>query len=49
VDTGPIIMQRAVEVLPEDTEETLSSRILCQEHDLYWRAVAYLLEKQELS
>ncbi|MBW4095045.1 MAG: phosphoribosylglycinamide formyltransferase [Acidobacteria bacterium] len=31
VDTGPIITQRAVEVLPEDTEETLHERIKVQE------------------
>jgi phosphoribosylglycinamide formyltransferase-1 len=31
-DTGPIIMQKQVPVYPEDTEETLSARILAQEH-----------------
>jgi len=46
VDTGPILMQRAVEVVDGDTEESLSARILVQEHDLYWRAVAAFLEKQ---
>ena len=35
MDTGPIIGQRAVEVLPADTEETLSTRILEQEHQLF--------------
>lgn len=45
VDTGPIIMQRAVEVLEGDTEESLSARILKQEHDLYWRAINCILEK----
>jgi len=34
-DTGPIVDQRVVAVLPEDTEETLSARILEQEHLLY--------------
>jgi phosphoribosylglycinamide formyltransferase-1 len=34
-DTGPIIAQRVVPILPEDTEETLSARILEQEHQLY--------------
>ena len=34
-DTGPIIAQGAVPVLPEDTEETLSARILRVEHRLY--------------
>jgi len=40
MDTGPIVMQRAVEVLDGDTEESLSARILEQEHDVYWRAIA---------
>jgi phosphoribosylglycinamide formyltransferase-1 len=34
VDTGPIIAQRAVVVQDDDTEETLSARILQQEHKL---------------
>jgi phosphoribosylglycinamide formyltransferase-1 len=45
VDTGPILMQRAVEVLEGDTEETLSARILEQEHEAYWRAIALLLKR----
>jgi phosphoribosylglycinamide formyltransferase 1 len=47
VDTGPILLQRAVEVLDGDTEETLSARILKQEHDLYWRAIAMVLDRLE--
>jgi phosphoribosylglycinamide formyltransferase-1 len=35
VDHGPILMQAAVPVLPDDTEESLSLRILAQEHILY--------------
>ena len=31
-DTGPIILQAAVPVLPEDTEDTLAARILREEH-----------------
>ena len=45
VDTGPIIMQRAVAVHDGDTEETLSARILEQEHDLYWRSIALVLDR----
>ena len=47
VDTGPILLQRAVEVLEGDTEETLSARILEQEHQIYWRAIALMLEKAQ--
>jgi len=45
VDTGPILLQRAVEVLEGDTEESLSARILEQEHQIYWRAIAIVLDK----
>lgn len=45
VDTGPIILQRAVEVFPWDVEEALSARILVQEHQLYWRAVSLVLDR----
>ncbi len=45
VDTGRILMQRAVEVLDGDTEESLSARILEQEHDVYWRAIAAVLDR----
>lgn len=39
LDSGPIILQEAVPVEPEDTEETLSERILKVEHRLYPEAV----------
>ena len=45
IDTGPILMQRAVPVLDDDTEDSLSARILEQEHDVYWRALAYMLDR----
>ncbi len=45
VDTGPILLQKAVDVLDGDTEETLSARILEQEHRLYWRAIALMLDR----
>ena len=35
VDSGPIIAQRAVPVLDDDTEATLAARILQQEHQVY--------------
>ncbi len=47
VDTGPIILQRSVEVFDGDTEESLSARILVQEHQLYWRAVALALNRMD--
>jgi phosphoribosylglycinamide formyltransferase 1 len=43
LDGGPIVVQSAVHVLPDDTEATLSSRILEQEHRLYPAAVALML------
>ncbi|HEY3175333.1 MAG TPA: phosphoribosylglycinamide formyltransferase [Candidatus Polarisedimenticolia bacterium] len=39
VDSGPIILQAAVPVEPEDTEETLAARILAEEHRLYPEAI----------
>ena len=40
MDSGPVIMQQAVPVLDDDTEETLAARILEQEHKLYPAAIA---------
>ena len=39
VDSGPVILQKAVPVMDCDDEETLSARILEQEHQLYPEAV----------
>ena len=47
LDGGPIIAQRAVPVLDGDTVETLSSRILEQEHILYPEAVASVLARRQ--
>jgi phosphoribosylglycinamide formyltransferase-1 len=44
LDAGPIVVQRAVQVLPNDTVETLSARILIEEHRLYPEAIATVLE-----
>src|SRR5438552_8732337 len=44
VDTASIIVQLSVPVLPNDTEETLSARILVEEHRVYPQAVRLLAE-----
>ncbi|HEY0728942.1 MAG TPA: phosphoribosylglycinamide formyltransferase [Pyrinomonadaceae bacterium] len=44
LDGGPIIAQRVVPVLEGDTVESLSARILEQEHQLYAEAVAQVLQ-----
>jgi phosphoribosylglycinamide formyltransferase-1 len=44
VDTGPIVLQAAVPVRDGDTEETLSARILVEEHRLYPEAVRLFAE-----
>ena len=43
LDGGPIIAQRIVPVLDEDTESSLSARILVEEHQLYAAAVALVV------
>lgn len=43
-DHGPIIVQAAVPVLPGDTEESLSQRILEQEHVIYPLALKLVIE-----
>jgi formyltetrahydrofolate-dependent phosphoribosylglycinamide formyltransferase len=42
-DTGAVILQRKVPVLPGDTEESLSERILVEEHRAYPEAIARIL------
>jgi phosphoribosylglycinamide formyltransferase-1 len=44
VDTGPIVLQAAVPVLANDTEATLSARILTEEHRLYPEAIRLFAE-----
>jgi phosphoribosylglycinamide formyltransferase-1 len=44
VDMGPIIVQAAVPVLQDDTEETLAARILVEEHKIYPEAVRLFFE-----
>jgi phosphoribosylglycinamide formyltransferase-1 len=44
VDSGPIILQAAVPVKDDDTEESLAARILEQEHQIYPRAIQLYAE-----
>jgi len=44
MDTGPIIIQAVVPVLDNDTEDSLSARILEQEHKIYSRAIQLYAE-----
>ena len=46
VDTGPIIVQETVKIKNNDTEETLSKRILTKEHKAYVKAVRLIAEKK---
>ncbi|GAA0430162.1 phosphoribosylglycinamide formyltransferase [Lentibacillus halophilus] len=47
VDTGDVIAQREVPVLPDDTEDTLAERIQQTEHQLYPAVIRQLLEQPE--
>src|ERR1700680_819207 len=44
LDAGPIVLQAAIAVRDDDTEETLSTRILAEEHRIYAEAVRIVLE-----
>jgi phosphoribosylglycinamide formyltransferase-1 len=46
LDTGPIIIQKSVPVFSNDTEETLSDRILNEEHFIYPQAVKMIAENR---
>ena len=46
VDTGQIIVQETVKIKNDDTEETLSKRILTKEHKAYVKAVKLIAEKK---
>ncbi len=43
LDAGPIVLQAAVPVLYDDTVDTLSARILIEEHRIYPKAIALVL------
>ena len=44
LDAGPILLQAAVPVLADDTESSLSNRILVEEHRLYPLAIQFVLD-----
>jgi phosphoribosylglycinamide formyltransferase-1 len=44
LDSGPIIVQAAVPVMEGDTLESLSARILAQEHVIYPKAIGYIVD-----
>jgi phosphoribosylglycinamide formyltransferase-1 len=44
LDSGPIVIQAAVPVLPADDERSLAARVLEQEHVIYPRAAAWFLD-----
>ncbi len=43
-DTGPIIMQKSVPVLSEDTAESLGARVLTVEHEILVQSVSLLCQ-----
>ncbi len=46
LDHGPIVIQSAVPVLPDDDEERLAERVLEQEHAVYPQAIRWFLDDQ---
>jgi phosphoribosylglycinamide formyltransferase 1 len=44
LDSGPILLQAPVPVLDSDTVETLSARILHEEHRIYSEAIAWMIQ-----
>jgi phosphoribosylglycinamide formyltransferase-1 len=44
LDCGPIVVQAAVPVRPDDTEDELAARVLAQEHLIYPQAARWFLE-----
>jgi phosphoribosylglycinamide formyltransferase-1 len=47
VDQGPLILQKSVQVLPDDTVETLSARVIAQEHVAYAEAVKLIATQRQ--
>jgi len=46
MDSGPVIIQAAVPVLPGDTPDTLAERVLKEEHRIYPLAIRWFLENR---
>ena len=46
LDGGPIIIQAAVAVLPDDTADSLAARVLCEEHLIYPQVLLWLCEEK---
>ena len=46
LDHGPIVLQAAVPVLPQDTADVLAQRVLAKEHLIYPRAVRWFVQNQ---
>ena len=46
MDTGPILLQAPLEILPGDTEQTLSDRLLPLEHRLYVEAIRRIQDRR---
>jgi len=44
LDHGPIVIQAAIPVLPNDTESTLAARVLQHEHRIYPQAVQWFMD-----
>jgi phosphoribosylglycinamide formyltransferase 1 len=44
LDSGPIIIQAAVPVLDDDTEDTLAARVLAEEHRIFPQAIRWICE-----
>ena len=44
LDSGPIVVQAAVPVLPGDSEKTLAARVLREEHRIYPQAIRWFCE-----
>ncbi len=46
LDAGPIIAHTVIDVLPNDTKDSLAARVLLEEHELYIRALMLCLNGQ---